>query len=160
MTPLTSSTIYPWLGKPIILSQNTLWDLTSRMVHHRKGLRKKLPLHNNFILIYFLLRFGTEERYYNSYADAWAKLNKVTFTPGGEARWSDQWEAFILTIDQSQALYSGRMLETLNYMRCKKADKIVPSVTMSGVSPNVGLQFYQQSRIVKDQKTMWAETAD
>ena len=48
-----------------------------------------------------------------------------------------------MTIDQSQALYSGRMLETLNYMRCKEANKIVPSVTMSGVSPNVGLQFYK-----------------
>ena len=43
----------------------------------------------------------------------------MTFTQGGEV------------------LYSGRMLETINYMRCKEADKIVPSVTMSGVSPNV-----------------------
>ena len=45
-----------------------------------------------------------------------------------------------MTIDQSQALYSGRMLETLNYMRCKEANKIVPSVTMSGVSPNVSYE--------------------
>ena len=37
-----------------------------------------------------MLSFGTEDRYYNSYADAWAKLNKVTFTPGGEVRVSDQ----------------------------------------------------------------------
>ena len=65
------------------------------------------------------LSFGTENRYYNSYADSWAKLNKVTFTEGGEV------------------LYSGRMVETINYMRCKEADKIVPSVTMLGVSPNV-----------------------
>ena len=48
-----------------------------------------------------------------------------------------------MTIDQSQALYSGRMLETLNYMRCKEANKIVPSVTMSGVSPNVGFTKVQ-----------------
>ena len=62
-------------------------------------------------------RFGAENRWYNSYMDSWAKLNKITFSPGGEV------------------LFSGRMIESRNFVRCRDADKISPSVTMSGVAP-------------------------
>ena len=44
-------------------------------------------------------RFGTEERWYSQYMDSWAKLNKITFTGDGEV------------------LYSGRMIESKNYLR-------------------------------------------
>ena len=43
--------------------------------------------------------FGSENRWYNSYMDSWAKLNKITFTGDGEV------------------LYSGRMIESKNYLR-------------------------------------------
>ena len=67
--------------------------------------------------------FPAQNHFPNSQAGRQSKPKlyflQVTFTESGEV------------------LYSGRMLETINYMRCKEADKIVPSVTMSGVSPNV-----------------------
>ena len=63
-------------------------------------------------------QFGTEERWYSQYMDSWAKLNKVTFTATGEA------------------LFSGRMIESVNYLRCVEADKMVPSITIAGVAPN------------------------
>ena len=44
-------------------------------------------------------RFGTEDRWYAQYMDSWAKLNKITFTGDGEV------------------LYSGRMIESKNYLR-------------------------------------------
>ena len=63
-------------------------------------------------------RFGTEERWYSQYMDSWGKLNKITFTESGEV------------------LYSGRMLETDNYKKCRDAQKLVPTITVAGVSPN------------------------
>ena len=63
-------------------------------------------------------RFGTEERWYSQYMDSWGKLNKITFTESGEV------------------LYSGRMVETDNYKKCRDAEKLVPTITVAGVSPN------------------------
>ena len=65
-------------------------------------------------------RFGTEERWYSQYMDSWAKLNKITFTggPGGEV------------------LFSGRMIESDNYVRCAEAGTIQPSITVSSLSPD------------------------
>jgi len=63
-------------------------------------------------------RFGTENRWYSHYFDSWAKLNKITFT------------------DEGEALFSGRMVETANYVKCREADKLVPTVTVGGVLPN------------------------
>ena len=62
-------------------------------------------------------RFGSENRWYNSYMDSWAKLNKITFSPEGEVT------------------FSGRMIESKNFLRCRDADKIAPSITMAGVTP-------------------------
>jgi len=64
-------------------------------------------------------RFGTENRWYTQYMDSWGKLNKFTFKGDG-----------------STVLYSGRMVETKNYMKCKEAEKLVPTITVAGVSPN------------------------
>ena len=50
--------------------------------------------------------------------DSWAKLNKITFTATREV------------------LFSGRMIESINYQRCVEADKMVPSITVAGVAPN------------------------
>ena len=63
-------------------------------------------------------RFGTEERWYSQYMDSWGKLNKITFTESGEV------------------LYSGRMVETDNYKKCRDAERLVPTITVAGVSPN------------------------
>jgi len=64
-------------------------------------------------------RFGTENRWYTQYMDSWGKLNKFTFKGDG-----------------SSVLYSGRMIETKNYLLCKEAEKLVPTITVAGVSPN------------------------
>ena len=61
--------------------------------------------------------FGSENRWYNSYMDSWAKLNKITFSPEGEV------------------YFSGRMIESRNFVRCRDANKIEPSITMAGVTP-------------------------
>ena len=50
--------------------------------------------------------FGTEDRYYSNLADSWGKLNKITFTETGEV------------------LFTGRMIETVNYKRCADHDKV------------------------------------
>ena len=60
--------------------------------------------------------FGSENRWYNSYLDSWAKLNKITFSPEGEVH------------------FSGRMIESRNFVRCRDANKIKPSITMGGVT--------------------------
>ena len=61
--------------------------------------------------------FGSENRWYNSYMDSWAKLNKITFTESGEVH------------------FSGRMIESKNFVRCRDANEIKPSITMAGVTP-------------------------
>merc|ERR1712121_218229 len=63
-------------------------------------------------------RFGTEERWYNNYMDGWGKLIKVTFPGDGTVK------------------YSGRMIETDNYLKCKEANKVVPTITLGEVKPN------------------------
>ena len=63
-------------------------------------------------------QFGKEERWYSQWMDSWGKLNKITFTQSGEV------------------LYTGRMIETKNYNMCVEADRMVPTVTVAGVSPN------------------------
>ena len=63
-------------------------------------------------------RFGTEERWYANWMDSWGKLFKITFKEDGSV------------------LYSGRMIETSNYVKCAEADKLVPTVTAASVVPN------------------------
>jgi len=61
--------------------------------------------------------FGDEDRYYGQYGDSWAKIHKITFNEG-------------------RLTYSGRMLESKNYVKCRDAGKIVPSVTFGPIRPN------------------------
>ena len=63
-------------------------------------------------------RFGDENRWYNNYMDSWGKLTKITFTGDGSVE------------------YSGRMIETDNYLKCKEANRLVPTVTVGEVKPN------------------------
>jgi len=62
--------------------------------------------------------FGGDDpyRYYGQYGDGWAKLHKITF-------------------NGDQVTYSRRMLESANYLKCKAANKIVPTITFGPVRP-------------------------
>jgi len=59
----------------------------------------------------------TPYRYYGQHSDSWAKIHKITFNEGKLA-------------------YSGRMLESPNYIKCRDANEIVPTVTFGPVRPN------------------------
>ena len=50
--------------------------------------------------------------------DSWGKLVKITFTGDGSVE------------------YSGRMIETPNYLKCVEANKLVPTITVGEVKPN------------------------
>ena len=50
--------------------------------------------------------------------DSWGKLIKITFT------------------DDGQVLYSGRMIETENYIKCAEEERLVPTITAAAVKPN------------------------
>ena len=63
-------------------------------------------------------RFGAEERWYANYMDSWGKLTKITFKEDGSV------------------LYSGRMIETDNYLKCAEAQRLVPTITAGEVRPN------------------------
>jgi len=56
-------------------------------------------------------------RYYGNYLDSWGKLNKFTFN-GADVK------------------FSGRMIETENYLKNANSDKMVPSITLGPVEPN------------------------
>merc|ERR1719277_1830946 len=63
-------------------------------------------------------KFGAGERWYANYMDSWGKLIKITFKEDGSV------------------LYSGRMIETENYLKCAEEERLVPTITAAAVRPN------------------------
>ena len=51
------------------------------------------------------------------------------------AHWPNNF-IFRITFNGEQVLYSGRMLESPNYVKCRQANKIVPTITFGPVKPN------------------------